>query len=163
MDSRVKIYLKRAEDEFLLAKNDMKISTEDEIKEILGISKEKTFFNSVISHAYYSIFYSAKAYLLLKGIKTNAPEEHKKTYEKFKRVAYSEKIDNKLIEIYERETIKAENLIKIFFTEKRKRGFFTYNVKSEANIPYAEESLENARKFISSIKLIIEKLYENKN
>ncbi len=73
MDSEVELYLMRAEDEFLLAENDMKSSTDLKIKEILGIQKNKTFFHSVIAHAYYSIFNCAKAYLLSKGIKTTAP------------------------------------------------------------------------------------------
>ena len=156
MDSEVELYIKRAEEEFLLSQNDMRVSTDNKIKEILGIPSGKTFFNSVISHAYYGIFYAAKAYLLSKGIKTKVPDEHKKTYERFMNLAYSKKIDNKLTEIYETETIKAESLINIFFTERRKRGFFTYNIKSEANIPYAKESIENAKRFISSIKLLLE-------
>ena len=57
MDSEVKLYLNRAQDEFLLAENDMKISIDFKLKEILGIPREKTFFYSVISHAYYLIFY----------------------------------------------------------------------------------------------------------
>ena len=64
MDSEVSLYLIRAEGEFLLAEKDMQISTDIKIKEILGIQKDKTFFYSVIAHAYYSIFHCAKAYLL---------------------------------------------------------------------------------------------------
>jgi hypothetical protein len=46
-------------------------------------------------------------------------------------------------------------LLKIFIDEKRKRGIFTYNIKSDANIPVAKESLENSKKFISMIKLVL--------
>jgi len=155
MDSMVSIYLQRAEDEFLLAEKDMELSLSQEIKEILGIQKEKTFFNSVISHAYYCIFYTAKAYLLSKKIKTMPPEEHKKTYMEFQKAVLTGKIDKQLIQIYETETIKAEALLRILFTEKRKRGIFTYNVKSEANIPYAKESISNAKAFAATIKAII--------
>lgn len=52
--------------------------------------------------------------------------------------------------------IKADSLLEIFKIEKMKRGFFTYNIKSEANMPYAQESIHNARKFISSVKAIIQ-------
>jgi uncharacterized protein (UPF0332 family) len=110
----------------------------------------------VISHAYYSIFFASKSYLLTKKIETKPPEEHKKTYEEFKKIVNSGDIDKQLLDIYETETLKAETLLNIFFTEKRKRGIFTYNIKSEANLPYAKESIENARKFISMIKLLIE-------
>jgi hypothetical protein len=42
-------------------------------------------------------------------------------------------LDNLLAEIYEEETDKAENLLKIFFDEKRKRGRFFYNLNYNAN------------------------------
>ena len=85
MDSEASLYLLRAEDEFLLAQKDLQLSTDIKTKEFLGIPLEKTFFYSVIGHAYYSIFYAAKSYLLIKGIKTKIPNEHKKTYKAFKK------------------------------------------------------------------------------
>ncbi len=157
MDSEVKLYINRAEDEFLLAENDMKSSTDIKIKEALGIQRDKTFFYSVISHAYYCIFYTAKAYLLSKGIKTGPPEEHKKNYKEFKKAVDSGQLDKQLLDIYEKETEKAEVLLKILFKEKRKRGIFTYNLKSEVNLPYAQESIENSKKFVSLIKFVLEK------
>ena len=69
----------------------------------------------------------------------------------------SGKLKEELLEIYEKETEKAEVLLEILFTEKRKRGKFTYNMRSEANIPYANESIKNAKEFISTIKTILEK------
>lgn len=156
MDSEWKIYLNRAENELILAKVNFDISLNTELKKIHGIAFDKTFFVDVISESYYSIFYSAKAYLLVNGIKTAPPEEHKKTYEEFKKLVESGKLDKELLEIYEIENEKAEVLLKIFFDEKKKRGNFVYNVKSEANIPKAEESVRNARKFASTIKHLIE-------
>lgn len=155
MDSEVNLYLIRAEDEFLLAKNDMKASIDLKVKEILGLQKEKTFFHSVIAHAYYSIFNCAKAYLASKGIKTEAPEEHKKTFNEFAKFVNNGILDKELLTIYENEMEKADSLLKIFKIEKKKRGIFTYNVKSEANVPYAKESIENAEKFVSMIKSIL--------
>jgi uncharacterized protein (UPF0332 family) len=99
----------------------------------------------------------AKSYLLSKGIKTAPPEEHKKTYEEFRAFAETGILDSELFEIYHTEICKAESLLSIFSTEKRKRTRFTYNVNSNANIPYAKESIENARKFISSIKAVLRK------
>lgn len=157
MVSEVKLYLQRSEDEIILSKTDLDLSRDDKIKEILGIQKEKTFYFSVISHAYYSIFYAAKSYLFLKGIITDAPEEHKKTYEKFKTFVDRGILDNELLRIYENEISKAESLLNIFSIEKVKRGRFTYNIKSEANLPFANESIENAKRFVSVIKAIIEK------
>lgn len=156
MDSKVKLYLQRAENELLLSKTSFEISTNPKYKEFLNIPGDKTFFNDVISQAYYAIFYSAKAYLLSKGIETLPPEEHKKTYYKFREMVLTGKISRNLAEIYEQETIKAEALLNILFEEKRKRGIFTYNVKSEANIPYANESITNAKTFVSLIKRIVQ-------
>src|SRR3989344_368288 len=113
MDSEVKLYLARAEDEFLLAKKDMQISTDIKIKEILGILKDKTFFYSVIAHSYYSIFHSAKAYLLNKNIKTTAPEEHKKTYDLFSIFVKNGELDKELLIIYENEIFKANSMLQI--------------------------------------------------
>jgi len=157
MVSETKLYLDRAEDEILLSKKDLELSTNNNTKELFGISVEKTFYYSVISHAYYSIFYTAKAYLYLKGIITQAPDEHQKTYDKFRTFIERGILDNELLRIYENEISKAESLLRIFFLEKDKRGRFTYNIKSEANLPYAKESLGNARRFVSVIKAIIEK------
>ncbi len=157
MDSKVDLYLKRADDELLLAKINFDISTKENLKDILNIEKTKTFFNDVISEAYYSIFYSAKAYLLAKGIETKPPEEHKKTYLEFKKFIESGELNNELLELYEKEADKAEALLNIFFEEKKKRGNFVYNMHSQANIPYAEESISNSRKFISAIKGLLKK------
>ena len=56
--------------------------TEDiTVKTSLNVPDDMTFYSSVISHSYYSIFYAAKALLLTKKIITNSPEIHKKTFE----------------------------------------------------------------------------------
>jgi len=155
MDSEPKLYFLRAENEFLMANIDLRVSTDAKVKEILGIQKEKTFFSSVITHAYYSIFYSAKAYLISKEIKTEPPEEHKKTYIEFSKLVNKGVISKELFRLYEDEALKAEALLRIFRIEKKKRGFFTYNIKSESNLPYAKESVENAKRFTSTIKAML--------
>ncbi|MFA5888124.1 MAG: hypothetical protein WC852_05440 [Candidatus Nanoarchaeia archaeon] len=155
MASEAELYTIRAEDEFLLAEKDMLISTDAKVKAELGIPIGKTFFYSVISHAYYSIFYCAKAYLFSKGIKTSPPEEHKKTFDAFKKFVDIGVLDAELLKIYEDAVIKADSLLDIFKLEKKKRGMFTYNLKSEANIPYAKESIENAKKFVANVKALI--------
>lgn len=157
MDSEIKIYLDRADNKVLLAKTSFDISVSPALKEMLNLGAGKTFFNDAIALAYYGIFYAAKAYLLTKNIRTYAPEEHKKTYEEFKKFVISGELDNELLHIYEAETQKAEVLLRIFFNEKRKRGIFTYNVKSEANIPAAQESIDHAKKFISLLKVLLER------
>jgi len=155
MDLKVRGYLERAENELILAKANFELSIKEEVKQMLKIPSRKTFFNDVISEAYYSIFYSAKAYLLNKGIKTRAPEEHKKTYEEFKKLVENNELSNELLKIYEDALDKADSLLKIFFDEKRNRGRFTYNINANANLPFAEQSIKNARIFVSTIKSIL--------
>ena len=94
MDLNYNLYLERANNEIkfadiaLFVSNNMKIQTD-----VMKIEEPETYFSSVISHSYYCIFYSAKAYLAKKRIKTEAPEEHKKTYDEFKRLVFQGIID----------------------------------------------------------------------
>ena len=155
MDLMVRLYLERAENEAVFANAAFELSVSDKAKEALNITKNRTFFSNAISQSYYSIFYCAKSYLLTKGIRTKPPEEHKKTYEEFRKIVFSGELDKKLLEIYENIMLKAETLLGIFKMEKGKRGFYTYHVDAKANLPIAKESLENARKFFSNMEKII--------
>ncbi|PIN95319.1 hypothetical protein COU53_00050 [Candidatus Pacearchaeota archaeon CG10_big_fil_rev_8_21_14_0_10_30_48] len=97
MDSDTKLYLQRAQNELKLAEIIMQISVNKDIQtKIQEIDKPETYFSSVITHTYHSIFYTAKAYLIMKEIITKAPEEHKKTYEEFKKLVSQGIVDVKL-------------------------------------------------------------------
>lgn len=158
MDSEAKLFLQRAENELRLSKALFKISQEEGIKDELGVYKEDTFYSAAISHAYYAIFYSAKAILLTKNIKTTSPEIHKKTYEEFKKnFVDNGELDLELLKMYNKLLIRADELLGLFKLEKSKRGDFTYKTVAQANIEPAEESIDNARKFIKNIKSILEK------
>ncbi len=142
----------RSENELEIAKVLFKLSNEEKIqKDIFNLDKENTFYSAVISHSYYCIFYSAKTYLLSKGIKLKAPEEHRKVYEKLKEFVEQGILDVELLKLYERILIKAETLLEIFKFEKNKRGKFTYRKLAQANIEPAKESLENAKTFFKHI------------
>jgi len=155
VDINIKMYLERAENKLLLAKTTFEISTQNNLKQTLNLEKNKTFFNEVISECYYVIFYAAKAMLLKEKIITKPPEEHKKTYNSFKKIIESKKQAKKLKEIYEEESQKAQILLKIFFEEKRNRGRFTYKINANANKPFAESSIKNAKYFLSIINYLI--------
>jgi len=147
MDSKAKLYLKRARTEIYLATLLLKISN-NKILNDFDIPEEETFYSGVISHCYYSIFYSAKAMLLTKNIDPEAPEVHKKTVDAFKKNFIDNGIlDMKLLLIYKKMIIKAESLLEIFKEEKKKRGNFTYNTIAQANLDPANESLEHAKTF----------------
>lgn len=158
MDSMVEIYLERADNELLAAESLKKLSEDAKSREDFSLPQSTTFYSSVISHSYYSIFYSAKAILLTKGVKTSAPEVHKKTYEEFERVFVNSGIlDMKLFEIYKKMVVMADALLQIFKDEKWKRGNFTYKTIPQANKEPADDSLKNAKTFVSNISKIIKK------
>lgn len=148
----LKLYLERAENELILAKAICTLTENEKLqREAFEIKSPLTFYSAVISHAYYCIFYSAKAYLLKKGIIVDAPEEHRKTYEEFKKLVLEGVIDVELLKFYEQAMIRAERLLGIIKAEKKKRGDFTYQIIPQANQEPAKESLDNAREFFRHI------------
>jgi len=163
MDLEVNNLLKRANTELVLA-DKIKFITEDiTVKTSLNVPDDMTFYSSVISHSYYSIFYAAKALLLTKKIITNSPEIHKKTFESFKKEFVDTGVlDVNLLEIYKKAVIRADVLLEIFHEEKWKRGNFTYNTIPQANKEPAEDSLKNAKYFVANINKVIE-LDDEKN
>jgi len=154
MDLDFKIYIKRAENEINLSKIIMRVSESDDIqRDIFGIPHD-TYFSAVISHSYYSIFYMTKAYLLKKGVKVDAPQEHRKTYEAFKKFVEKGLVDVELLRIYQELMLRADTLLKIFEVENGKRGKFTYRKLPQANIDPAKESLKNAETFFKHMNAL---------
>jgi uncharacterized protein (UPF0332 family) len=129
----------------------MRISTDTEMQISTFGMKEDTYYSATISHAYYAIFYAAKAYLLLKHIKTEAPEEHRKTFDAFSKLVGAGIVDVELLNIYKNMLIQADTLLHIFELEKSKRGRFTYKRISQANQQPAQESIKNAQKFLTHL------------
>lgn len=159
MDSMVEIFLDRANNELLGAESFKKLSEDVNAKKEFALPETITFYSSVISHSYYAIFYAAKAILLTKGIKTSSPEIHKKTYEEFERQFVSTGIlDVKLLDIYKKMVVKADELLEIFKDEKWKRGNFTYRTIPQANKEPAEESIRNAKTFVANIASVIRRM-----
>lgn len=156
MDSEIKLYLERAENEFRLGKSMFNLSGTEKIKVQLEANPKDTFYSAVISHCYYAIFFCAKAILLTKKIETKSPEIHKKTFEEFKKnFVDTGKLDLDLLKIYRKMIVRADELLHIIKQEKWKRGHFTYHTIAQANIEPAKESLGNAKKFITNIKGVI--------
>ena len=157
MDSEYKdiLYIQRAKNELELAKAIFKLSTENRLKLEFELSEDTTFFSNAISNAYYCIFYSAKALLESKGIKTAFPDEHLKTLNEFEKLVNAGEIDTELLMIYKSLVVKADELLGIFRKEKRKRGEFTYQKLPQANLEPAVESIKHAEKFHKNIRLMI--------
>ena len=159
MDSIVNLYIKRSENEIVIAEKLNDMSENSDVKSLLQIEQSMTFYSSVISHSYYSIFYSAKALLLTKGITTSSPNVHKRTFDEFKiQFVDTGILDSRLLEIYRKLVIRADELLDIFKDEKQKRGNFTYNTIPQANKEPAKDSIKNAKIFISNIRKVIEEM-----
>jgi uncharacterized protein (UPF0332 family) len=159
MDLMIKNYINRSRNELVLADAINNISNKIDLKESLQIEDDMTFYSSVISHSYYAIFYSAKAILLTKGIKTQSPNIHKNTFNEFKENFVDNGIlDVKLLEIYKKIVVRSDELLEVFKDEKWKRGNFTYNTIPQVNKEPAEDSLKNSKFFVSNIIKILEKI-----
>jgi len=158
MDSMAEIYLIRANNEILAADSLKRLSENIEDKKNFNIPSSVTFYSSVISHSYYSIFYGAKAILLTKKIRTDSPDVHKKTFDAFKKEFVDTGIlDVELLSIYKKLIVRADELLQIFKDEKWKRGHFTYQTIPQANKEPAEESINHAKKFVANVMKIIRK------
>ncbi|MFH1649998.1 MAG: HEPN domain-containing protein [Candidatus Woesearchaeota archaeon] len=154
MDS--KLAIKRSENELKLARIIFTLSEKPKVQqEIFDINDPDTYYSATISHAYYSIFYAARAYLLTKGIKTVPPEEHRQAYESFKTFVENGELDVELLKIYQQAIIRADLLLGIFKQEKQKRGIFTYRTLPQANKTPAQESIDHATTFYKHISNIL--------
>lgn len=157
MDLMIGTFIGRARNELLIAEKLYQLSKDADTRNFLKIPQNEFFYSSVISHSYYAIFYSVKAVLLTKEIRTFTPEVHRKTYEEFeKHFVKTGILDAKLLEIYKEMIIKADYLLGIFKDLKAKRGKFTYDIIPQANQQPAESSLKNSNIFVSNIIKVIE-------
>ena len=152
MDLNISLYIERSENELDLANVISIVTTDEKLqKEVFSLEKVQTFYSGVIAHSYYSIFYAAKAYILMKGIKTRPPSEHRQTYFKFRELVIKGLVGKDLLKAYEQEYEKAETLLKIFKSERKKRGHFTYQRIAQANKEPADISIKNAGLFYKHI------------
>lgn len=153
---QITLNFNRAENELKHAETMFKISESKKLKPELDLLDEDTFYSGVISHAYYSIFFAAKALLMNSKIKTRAPNIHKATLDAF---SYSfiinGKLDFELLKIYKSAIVRADSLLGLFVSEKEKRGQFTYQKLPDANKEPANESIKNAAAFLTHIKKVL--------
>lgn len=164
MDSRVSLLMDRAENEILAAQALKKLSEEDAAKTEFNFPASATFYSSVISHAYYAIFYSAKAYLLLRNVSLLSKQgQHQQVYFQFRKLVESGIIEKELLKIYEEVKVKAEVLLDILKTEKDKRTNFSYETIPQANKQPADDSLNNTIFFVSHIKKFVSEDGRNLN
>ena len=90
-----------------------------------------------------------------KGINTQAPEEHRKSYEEFEKLVRKGVIDVELLTVYKNILVRADTLLHIFDWEKGKRARFTYKRLPQANREPAKESIEYAQVFFKHISALL--------
>ena len=153
MDSDIELSLERAQNEILLARA-VRLLTEDAKlkREVFKLDEKITFYSGVIEHAYYAIFYAARAYVVSKGV--NLPEQgvHNAVYLAFRKFVRQGKINEEMLALYDEVKIKAETLLEIFESEGENRTKFTYKTLAQANKKPADDSIENATTFVLEIK-----------
>ena len=156
MGSLIEVYLDRSNNEIMIAESLKRLTEQEGDKENFDLPGDFSFYSAVISHSYYAIFYAAKALLLTKKIDTKAPEVHKKTFEEFKKnFVDTNELDINFLKIYRKMIVRADELLQIFKDEKWKRGHFTYQTIPQANKEPAEDSLKNAKFFVSNIIRVV--------
>jgi len=156
-DSSIITHLKwqKAVNDLALAEGLLKISTSEKIKDTLGYTKDKTFFDWVIVTSYYSIFHAAQALLGLKKIKI-INRMHQATLISFaKHFIVNGELEAELFLLYENAESKANEMLDILEEEKGKRGMFQYHRLSKNNLDPAKESVENAKVFLEAIQEIL--------
>lgn len=153
--ANIKLNLSKAENELKHAEAVFKISMNTTLKKELELLDTDTFYSGVISHAYYAIFFAAKALLFKEKITTKSPNIHKVTLDAFSYYfILSGKLDFEILLLYKSAILKADALLSLFVSEKEKRAEFTYKTLPDANKIPAKESLDNANKFLTNIKKI---------
>ena len=156
MGSLIEIYLDRSNNEIMIAESLKRLTELEDDKENFNLPEDTSFYSAVISHSYYSIFYVTKALLLIKKIDIREPEIHKKTFEEFKKnFVDTNELDINFLRIYKKMIVRADELLQIFKDEKWKRGHFTYQTIPQANKEPAEDSLKNAKFFVSNIMKVV--------
>ncbi|MFW6233062.1 MAG: HEPN domain-containing protein [Nanoarchaeota archaeon] len=156
MGSLIEIYLDRSNNELMIAESLKKLSENEKEKINFQLPENISFYSAVISHSYYAIFYVTKALLLTKNIDTKSPEIHKKTFEEFKKnFVDTNELDVNFLKIYKKMIIRADGLLQIYKDEKWKRGHFTYQTLPQANKEPADDSLKNAKFFVSNIMKVV--------
>lgn len=156
MDLKVSLLIDRAENEILAAQALKRLSEENELKLEFSFPSSVSFYSSVISHSYYAVFYSAKAYLLARSnLILQEQGQHQQVYFEFRKLVKEGILSEDLLNIYEDIKGRAEVLLEIIKTEKEKRKNFSYETIPQANKQPADDSLTNALFFVSHIKQVL--------
>ncbi|MBS3121846.1 hypothetical protein J4434_03110 [Candidatus Woesearchaeota archaeon] len=169
----VEFYLTLSEEALNSSRVVYKVSTDEEMAKLVGVSDFNGFV-WVINPAYYSMFYAANALLSSSGIKICSEIGiHKLTFQAFVYYFYlTGKISAKYVQEFleEQESAeeilgkeraikeaeqKAKELVLHLELEREKRTFFTYGLEKFRIENKAKTSLERASNFYKEIKKLL--------
>ncbi|MEK6895449.1 MAG: hypothetical protein AABX48_02925 [Nanoarchaeota archaeon] len=159
-------FLTNSKNSFDSAKLLFDVSTNIEIKNSLGFPGFNGFLWT-INAGYYSMFYMARALLEKSGVKIKTELSiHEAVFDSLVYYFYlTKKLEKSIVESFqeageEAKDIlgkeKAKNLVEDYFSEKEKRGRFTYEMGEIAMQNKAKTSLERAKKFNEKIRKLLE-------
>ena len=147
----------KATNDLALAQGLLKLSTTDALKDVLGYTKDTTFFDWAIVSSYYSIFHATQALLGLKNVKIQSRLHYATLIAFTKHFIVNNHLKEELFLIYEDAEKKARELLDIIEEEKQKRGMFQYHRLSKNNFGPAQESVRNAQVFLEAIQEVLGK------
>jgi uncharacterized protein (UPF0332 family) len=147
----------KSENDLLLARGILKLSTDRQVKAALKFPDNATFYDWVIVSSYYSIFHAAQALLGMKKIKITDRVHHATLISFARHFIINHELEDELFALYEDTESKARELLDIIEEEKAKRGIFQYHRLSRNNLEPAEESLDNAGIFLEAIGKVLAK------
>lgn len=165
--SHVDFFIKNAKDSLDSAKILFEVSTNDKMKNIIGIPNFNGFLWTINS-SYYSMFYMVRALLESTGVKIKSDESiHFLVFNALVYYFYSNgKLEKHFIEDFENaqeessEILgkeKAKEMISEYSSEKEKRARFTYEIGEIAMRNKAETSLNRAKKFNEEVRKVLGK------
>lgn len=159
-------FIENAKNSLESAKLLFEVSTQDSLKETMGLPQFNGFL-WVVNSSYYSMFYMARALLENDGIKIKTElSVHSVVFDALVYFFYlTGKLQKKLVEdmdearneaseILGKE--KASELIEDYLNERSKRALFTYEMGAVAMQNKAQTSLLRAKRFNEEIRKIIE-------
>lgn len=147
----------KAVNDLLLAEGLFKISTDPQLKDALKYPDNVTFFDWVVVCSYYAIFHATQALLGIKKVKISGRMHYATLVSFAKHFIISNEIAEELFFIYKDSENRARELLNIFEEEKQKRGMFQYHKLSRNNQEPAQQSIENAKKFLEAAQYVLQK------
>ncbi|MEK6952378.1 MAG: hypothetical protein AABX29_05155 [Nanoarchaeota archaeon] len=161
----VNFFLNNSKNSLDTAKLLFEASTNQRLKHSLGFPEFNSFL-WVVNSSYYSMFYMARALFEKNGIKIKTElSVHEVTFNALVYYFYlTRKLEKSIVESFQEASEEAKDilgkekakvLIEDYYSEKDKRGRFTYEMGEVAMRNKAQTSLERAKRFNEEIRKLL--------